>query len=222
MFLLYFSFNSVKYCYIGKWASNKANCSDPQKLFESITFNQNDVVEFTFYLNRNGTHEFLENSRHWNPIGIVHLGQCFTLNIPADSHFIAIKLLVNSTIFYHTPGMFKKVIEKDIRQQKKSSLVRSSIVLGNRYNFNLKYEYWDFGRKLHDYDGVPCINEKGYSKDLCTSGEIEQDLLENFGCTTPFGPNKTKICNNATIGEKAFKIYEDAIYGANYKSCFNP
>ena len=94
--------------------------------------------------------------------------------------------------------------------------------LGKIYEFYLKYEFWDFRRKLHDYDGIPCNDEKGYSKDFCYSREIERELLENFGCTSPYGLHKTRICNNATIGEKVMQTYQDAIHTDNYKSCFNP
>ena len=112
--------------------------------------------------------------------------------------------------------MFRKVTMEDQKQH------QSFIVMGKQYQFNLNYEYWDFRRKLHDYDGIPCNNEKGYSKDLCFSREIEQQLLKNFGCTTPFGLNKTRICSNATIGRQAYYTYRDAIQTDSYRSCFNP
>ena len=146
----------------------------------------------------------------------MNMGHCLSLNVTGNYVAIGITLLVNSTIFFHTPGMFEKVT------QEKQDQYRSFIKLGNLYEFNLKYEYWDFRMKLHDYDGIPCINEKGYSKDLCYSREIEQELLENFGCTTPFGLNKTRICSNVTIGRQAYDTYLDAIQTDNYKSCFNP
>ena len=129
---------------------------------------------------------------------------------------IEFTLLVNSTIFFHTPGMFQKVTIEGQKQH------QSFIELGNYYEFYLKYEFWDFRRKLHDYDGIPCHSEKGYSKDLCYSTEIEREFLENFGCTTPYGLNKTRICSNATMGKKAMDTYRDAIRTDNYKNCFNP
>jgi len=211
LFLPYFSFDYG----FGKWATNKDNCSDPKKLFESITFKQEDILESTYYIHWNGTYEVDKNNKNWHPIDDMKFGHCITLNI-SDIHAIHIKLLVNSTLFFHTTGMFYEVTMESLTQQS------SSIKLGNYYNFNLKYEYWDFSRKLHDYDGIPCNDEKGYSKDLCYQREIDQELIENFGCTVPFGLNKTRICDNVTIGREASGTYCDAIHTDNYKCCFNP
>ena len=146
----------------------------------------------------------------------MNMGHCLSLNVTGNYVAIGITLLVNSTIFFHTPGMFEKVT------QEKQDQYRSFIKLGNLYEFNLKYEYWDFRKKLHDYDGIPCNDEKGYSKDLCYQREIEQELLESFGCTTPFGLNKSKICTNATIARDVFETYREAMVSDIYKSCLNP
>ena len=54
--------------------------------------------------------------------------------------------------------MFEKVTRE------KQDQYRSFIKLGNLYEFNLKYEYWDFRRKLHDYDGIPCNDKKDTAK----------------------------------------------------------
>jgi hypothetical protein len=34
--------------------------------------------------------------------------------------------------------------------------------------------------------------------------------MDTYGCTTPFGPNKTHICTNETVALKALKLYKEA------------
>ena len=111
-FFLCFSFNFGQYRYNGKWATNKGNCSDPKKLFESITFKQEDVVKGTGYEYWNGTHEY--SNKHWHFIDHMNFGHCLTQNI-VHAHSIQISILVNSTIFFHTPGMFRKVFQASLR-----------------------------------------------------------------------------------------------------------
>ena len=45
-----------------------------------------------------------------------------------------------------------------------------------------------------------------YGKDQCTDENFEKEAIELYGCTTPFGPNKDRICDdteNATKGSVA-------------------
>jgi hypothetical protein len=34
--------------------------------------------------------------------------------------------------------------------------------------------------------------------------------MDTYGCTTPFGPNKTHICTNETVALQALELYNDA------------
>ena len=82
LFLFYFSFDYRQYRYHEKWSTNKPNCSDPKKLFESITFKFEDVIAKTYFYYRNMS-EFDGNySKHWNPIVTRGFGICFTLWVP--------------------------------------------------------------------------------------------------------------------------------------------
>ena len=45
--------------------------------------------------------------------------------------------------------------------------------------------------------------EHGYGKDQCTDQAFEDEALELYGCTTPFGLHKDKICD---ISESALKV----------------
>ena len=77
-FLFHFSIDSEEYTFYEKWTTNKANCSDPKKLFESITFKKGDVIKETWYWG--DSFLFDENNKHWHPIDNFILGHCFTLN----------------------------------------------------------------------------------------------------------------------------------------------
>ena len=52
-----------------------------------------------------------------------------------------------------------------------------------------------------------CTSELDYDTDRCIQMEIENETIAEFGCTTPFGPNKTKICINQTVAQEVLKVY---------------
>ena len=45
--------------------------------------------------------------------------------------------------------------------------------------------------------------------------------MESFGCKTPFGPTKEKICTNKTIGSQANEMYKDMFTFSKY-NCSSP
>ena len=64
-------------------------------------------------------------------------------------------------------------------------------------------------------------------KDFCVDKAIEKESIDKVGCTTPYGPDKSKICNNKSDGAAAFYgIY--SAKGWNWddsnstKECLNP
>ena len=54
----------------------------------------------------------------------------------------------------------------------------------------------------------PCETKEDHNYDKCVHSYIENKTLAKFGCTTPWGLNKDKICTNATIGKQVYKMYE--------------
>ena len=62
-----------------------------------------------------------------------------------------------------------------------------------------------------DNNGTPCSANEEYSKDKCANEVVEKESLKNFGCTTPFGLAKNKICRNQEIGAKVDEIYTNKI-----------
>ena len=145
-------------------------------------------------------------------------GRCVTLT-PSNEHIqygiraMRLRLLVNTTVYIHTPGMFLKGSEQ----------LRSKIhvKLGKDYRYGVHHEF----HELLDYGRSPCNNEKTYQIDACNYNGSERQSLEEFGCTTPFGPNKSKICTNQTIVSKAFSTYWRFMYSwseKNYEGCYYP
>ena len=65
-------------------------------------------------------------------------------------------------------------------------------------------------------------------KDFCVDKAIEKESIDKVGCTTPYGPNKSQICNNKRDGDAAFYGIYFAKGRNNWddsnstKECLNP
>ena len=76
------------------------------------------------------------------------------------------------------------------------------------YTWNVKHEV----HELVEFNGNDCnAGKKPYSKDLCVDKIIRRESLEKVGCTTPFGTDKSKICDNVNNAMKALKIYDEGM-----------
>ena len=193
-------------------------------MFEAIVFKAEDIfdrIDFDYWTKSSVTENsssFSINSNFTDLHEDSVYGRCYTI-APSNEHIqygirsLELSLLVNSTVFIHTPGMFLKGSDH--------SRSKINVKLGKTYYYGVHYEYCE----LLDYGGSPCNNDKTYQIDACYHGEAEKQSLAELGCTTPFGPNKTKVCSNQTIGRKAFWTYffiMDTIYGKNYEGCSYP
>ena len=142
-------------------------------------------------------------------------GRCFTLT-PSDDYTkygikkIGLRILVNSTIFIHSAG----IVQTGSRQIMSEQYVE----LRKRYNFFFNWRFYD----LLDYGGGICNNDKNYSKDLCVDKAVEKESIDKSGCTTPFGPDKTKICMEKEKSKNVSLIYDKAFNMAHYEECWNP
>ena len=58
-------------------------------------------------------------------------------------------------------------------------------------------------------------------KDLCTQKVYEQISVVQYGCTSPFGHNKTQICTDQENGTNVLKMYVETIEKHN-GNCFSP
>ena len=69
--------------------------------------------------------------------------------------------------------------------------------------------------------GHPCISETGFDKDACTESKLGKKSIDKFGCTSPFGPNKDKICTDYENGKKVMKLYTKTM-SKNVDNCYSP
>ena len=74
----------------------------------------------------------------------------------------------------------------------------------------LKIDY--YVRKVLDYEGKPCRHYGNSTRDECLLEAIDQVLLEEVGCTTPFSQDKSTICLHSENATKAQTIHDKLLY----------
>ena len=95
----------------------------------------------------------------------------------------------------HLPGEF--LTSKDVR----------SIEIGTSEKIEMDLE--------HQIDSVlvlggeKCNPDLSYNRDACFQTMVFNQSMEEYGCTTPWGPNKDHICTNETIGREAHRLYKE-------------
>ena len=200
----------------GKWATpkNNSNCSDPEKLLESIVMKVEDVIENVKfkYWNTEKDSGWNKSYKDWHFFDTQDYGRCFTMQ-PSEEHaqhgikVIELKYITYSNIFIHDAG---RMYFTGAKQKTK---------LHKIYDLSFNWEFYD----LIDYGGDVCNHDKEYSQYFCTNLAVQEELLRRFGCTSPFGPNKSKICTNEDEGnmimETIPKLYGTRFYGGCYNPC---
>ena len=60
--------------------------------------------------------------------------------------------------------------------------------------------------EMLEYRGVSCDPNFAFRKDICENEALNNITLSKYGCTSPWGPDKTGICktkaDNATLSTK--------------------
>ena len=84
-------------------------------------------------------------------------------------------------------------------------------------NLDLDFTVYD----MLDFGGQPCETEPGFNQDACTETKLEKKSLEKFGCTTPFGTNKDRICQDYENGSKVMDMYRETME-ENIDNCYSP
>ena len=186
------------------------NCTDPQKLFEYVVAQPSDLLyglKYSYSRQSNNTKVYpnFEN-------GILtkrdheQYGRCFTatptlemVNNGIKQVDIYVKAKDKRTrgpkILVHNPGEF--VVET----------MGSPVFI---YTYPVRQSQYQSEYELHNRvedREEPCIEDKYYSYDDCVQNEIEEQTISNYGCTTPFGPNKSNICTNITVGKRAHEMF---------------
>ena len=67
-----------------------------------------------------------------------------------------------------------------------------------------------------------CTKDEFYDVDNCIEQDIEERSLAKYGCTTPFGPNKTHICTDQALGKGALEVYRNVWKTLKTKCSINP
>ena len=65
------------------------------------------------------------------------------------------------------------------------------------------------------------LDHRGFNQDACTETKLDKKSLEKFGCTTPFGTNKDRICQDYENGSKVMDMYKETKY-KNADNCYSP
>ena len=134
-------------------------------------------------------------------------GRCFTATptlkmiqkgIKQIDLYLKIVNKLGPVVLFHTPGMFS-------RDTYRQPLFFNTYA--SRWS-ELIFEY-EVHNNLEIGAEEPCTMDKGYDADHCTHTRIEKDTLEQYGCTTPFGPNKNNICTNQTVGQQVLKYFKN-------------
>ena len=81
-------------------------------------------------------------------------------------------------------------------KQNTELLQQHEIYLKRIYQLDVNHEIFN---TLGNGKKKACSMDLNYSKDNCANIKVEKESVEKFGCTTPFGINKTKICQNTDI-----------------------
>ena len=142
----------------GKWAGNE-NCSDPQKLFESVVYKLEDLmVRLQYKYFSNDFEDYVEDNPTlpndlWSQTDNIFHGRCFT-TIPTNKHIqlgiqeITLTVSKLATVYFHTPGMFITAKAKTEMLQEfwmySSGRSYEAMLSSNPFKFVLKSGVFDF------------------------------------------------------------------------------
>ena len=202
------------YTIYGKWVGKNNTCSNPEQLFESIVLKIEDVIGYVRIDHWNATKargycSKKDPFKDWHIYDTQKYGRCFTLtpskeDIQYGINRIRLQLFGNNSLFTHSRGMFSKGTHHNIDA-------------GKKYDFYYVQESYE----LLDFGGDICNDDEKYSQHICNDEAVERDLLKKFGCTSPFGPNKTKVCTKQDKGRKANYIVTAANKNP-IRECYHP
>ena len=127
-------------------------------------------------------------------------GRCFSFTPSPEMISFGIRAVIlriwdYSKLYFDTRGLVKTAEET------------SQILIGKSRSIYIDVDY-DVNHLL-DLGGNFCNNEPEFDKDVCKDLELERESLERYGCTTPFGANKDKICHDQVNGSRATELYKD-------------
>lgn len=164
----------------GTWMGN---CSDPKLLLEKLKAQLNETMLGTFEIRLNSI-LFHHSSIKMDSSFSVSEGPCYHLDIfQQDTYLVDIASYNTITVFVHSPRIWKK----------------HGYMLSYRLNRGERRIVYVDLEALHvlDYLGEPCYKDDSNNYDDCITKEIDQSILMEFGCTSPFGLNLDDICKDS-------------------------
>ena len=210
------------YTKYGKWVGKETvdeNCTNPEALFESIATKPEDLISYISYNHFDGSKalEYVNSSssKIRSYVDTPYNGRCFTFLPTTKMIKLGIKEIVvggvkrKCKIYFHTNGMFEKNLHRHIT---------------HFYSYPSSKKYLDLDfvvYKMLDFVGNPCNTEPRFNQDACTETILEKKSLEKFGCTTPFGTNKDRICQDYEKGSKVMDMYKETME-KNVGICHSP
>ena len=182
----------------GHWSSSQ--CPDPGSLFESLVARPEELfdnITIGYYSQRTSEAGIVKPDLHSEALSHFDrqtFGRCYTV-IPTPEmisngiKFVKIYGLTKIAVYVHAPGLLETT------RKTNKILVKT----GDYKIYEVEHEIYE----MLQYDGKPCDPELSFNKDTCEHLKMEKKLLETFGCTTPFGPNKGKVCTDFENSTKA-------------------
>ena len=177
----------------------------PEDLISHITYDYFDGSDTTVeYANSSKIISYVDTSRY---------GRCFSFSPTEKMIKLGIKtikalgLRQMSMLYFHTKGMFES----------QDDLTRIAALSYNELYLDLDFTVYE----MLDFGGQPCATEPEFNQDDCTKTKLEKKSLEIFACTTPFGTNKEKICQDYETGFKVMELYKESME-KYVDNCYSP
>ena len=213
---------SLSYLYIinnATWngVGNDEQCKNPKLFWELIVAPFESLVSFVAFQYYDRFEEEIFWPKEMKKIFSVDdsvSGRCYRVTPTLDMmrrgiRKIRIGFLSLSLVYIHTPGLFKDA---------------SRTVVGNEMGKRIFYLVEPEFYLRKNEEKAPCNEDPASDKSNCIDKALQKFLIERYGCTTPFGPDKDNICTNKTIGKQAMSTYRDWFgwIGQEKVNCFKP
>lgn len=179
------------------------NVSDPKVLLDQLTVPLQDIIGVISFILASGENETIFdkefNQQNWTRSMHYYRGMCYHLHIPKELMekgigTVFLYLKQNALVFVHSHGMWRRSSHNEAQ------------VMGTRGTGTYaKIDYSVY--HLLDYLGESCDESDSYSFDDCFYGHLDDKILKETGCTTPFGLSTEKICKNQTQGFSASNTF---------------
>ena len=204
----------------GVYSSNvSALCRNPELLYETI------VSKFESFISGMQIRTFdtllrykAEDLRkHWKITDLSTFGRCFTY-IPDNNlvargiSFYQIKLLTGCKLYIHDKHIFSSIHNlKNLYKE---------ISLGKREKVMVSHQIFE----SLSSEERPCDDSDNYNFDKCNDEYLYNELIDTFGCTTPYAVEKHNICTFRDPSFDAFNHTEEYIKKGYFKNnnCIEP